>query len=35
MATGDCFVGYWAGGVISGPGQLTLHEESPWNLADL
>ena len=32
---GDSFTGYWSEGAISGPGMLALHEESPWNVADL
>ena len=32
---GDSFTGYWSDGVISGPGVLALHDESPWNVADL
>ena len=35
FANGDSFTGYWSDGVISGPGVLALHDESPWNVADL
>ena len=35
LPAGDSFTGYWSEGVISGPGMLALHEESPWNLPDL
>ena len=35
FANGDSFTGYWSAGVISGPGVLALHDESPWNVADL
>jgi hypothetical protein len=35
FSNGDRFYGYWQQGAISGPGELTLHEESPWNHADL
>ena len=35
LANGDTFAGYWSQGVINGPGMLTLHAESPWNVPDL
>ena len=35
FANGDTFAGYWAQGIINGPGMLTLHAESPWNTPDL
>jgi hypothetical protein len=35
FANGDSFTGYWSEGIISGPGTLSMHEESPWNVADL
>ena len=35
FSNGDRFYGYWQQGAITGPGELTLHDESPWNHADL